>query len=216
MPYVDGFVVPVPRRKVDAYRAMARKAGKVWLEHGALQFRECVADDMNAPWGVAFPKLAKAKPDETVVFAYVVFKNRAHRDRVNAKVMKDERLSGMNMKEMPFDTKKMAFGKLVRPQPGSFVNDLPEHNGKATAIGKLRVGRGNDWLFERVSHRIVAAVHGHMIVADVVVGIRPFVPGEAGRHGKQMLQAKRVPFSIRKDVGVFRKESREFFIYATD
>ena len=109
--YVDGFVIPVPKDKIDAYRRMSRMAGKVWREHGALEYRECVGDDLDVPMGTSFPKMAKAKPDEIVVFSWIVFKSRAHRDRVNAKVMKDPRLAGsMDPKSLPFDAKRMAYG----------------------------------------------------------------------------------------------------------
>jgi len=111
MQYVDGFVVPVPKRKVDAYRRMARKAGKIWREHGALAFRESVADDVK--WGkrTSFPRSVKLKAGETVVFSYIVYKSRADRDRVNAKVMKDKRLAAMmDPKGMPFDAKRMIYG----------------------------------------------------------------------------------------------------------
>jgi uncharacterized protein YbaA (DUF1428 family) len=106
--YVDGFVLPVPKDKVDAYRRIARKAGKVWREHGALGYHECVADDVDAGKVTSFPRSVKAKPDETVVFAWIVYKSRAHRDRVNAKVMADRRITGGG--EMPFDTKRMFWG----------------------------------------------------------------------------------------------------------
>ena len=109
--YVDGFVVPVPKRKVDAYRRMARKAGKVWREHGALEFRECIADDVTMGKVTSFPRSVKRKPSETVAFSWIVFKSRAHRDRVNAKVMKDPRITEMgDAKDMPFDAKRMIFG----------------------------------------------------------------------------------------------------------
>ena len=107
--YVDGFVLPVPKKNVEAYRRMAQRAGKVWREHGALEFRECAGDDLNVKMGVSFRKLARAKPGETVFFSYIVFKSRAHRDRVNAKVMKDPRMD-MEMLSMPFDVKRMAYG----------------------------------------------------------------------------------------------------------
>ena len=110
MPYVDGFVIPVPKKNVAAYRRMAAKAGKIWREHGALEYRECVGDDMNIKFGLPFPKLAGAKPSETVIFAWIVYKSRAHRDRVNAKVMKDPRLTSTGPKKMPFDIKRMAYG----------------------------------------------------------------------------------------------------------
>jgi uncharacterized protein YbaA (DUF1428 family) len=109
--YVDGFVVPVPKSKVDPYRRMARKAGKVWREHGALEFRECVGDDVPMGKVTSFPRSVKRKRNETVVFSWIVFKSRAHRDRVNAKVMKDPRLADtMDSKAMPFDAKRMIYG----------------------------------------------------------------------------------------------------------
>jgi uncharacterized protein YbaA (DUF1428 family) len=111
MKYVDGYVLPVPKKKLQAYHRMAAMAAKVWREHGALDYKECVGDDLNNKWGVKFPKLAKLKPGETVFFSYIVFKSRAHRDRVNAKVMKDPRIqASMNTKSMPFDVKRMAYG----------------------------------------------------------------------------------------------------------
>ena len=109
--YVDGFVLPVPKRNLDAYRRQARKAAKVWREHGALEYRECVADDVKAGKITSFPQSVKRKRDETVVFSWIVFKSRAHRDRVNAKVMKDPRLADMmDPKAMPFDSKRMIYG----------------------------------------------------------------------------------------------------------
>lgn len=111
MRYVDGYVLPVPKKNLAAYRRMAEKAGKIWREHGALEYRECAGDDLKVKFGVPFPRLAKAKPGETVVFAWIVFKSRAHRDRVNAKVMKDPRLANMgDEKSMPFDCKRMVYG----------------------------------------------------------------------------------------------------------
>ncbi|WP_447984111.1 DUF1428 domain-containing protein [Nitrospira sp. Nam74] len=111
MRYVDGYVLPVPKKNLQSYRRMARKAGKIWREHGALEYRECAGDDLNAQWGVPFPRQFKLKPHETVVFAWVVFKSRAHRDRVNAKVMKDPRLAdSMDTKSIPFDSKRMVYG----------------------------------------------------------------------------------------------------------
>jgi len=109
--YVDGFVLPVPKRKVDAYRRIAQKAGRVWRDHGALEYRECVGEDLKVKWGVSFPRRIKTKPRETVVFSWIVYKSRAHRDRVNAKVMKDPRLAKMmDPKSMPFDVKRMLYG----------------------------------------------------------------------------------------------------------
>ena len=110
MRYVDGFVLPVPRKNIPAYRRMARKAGKIWREHGALEFCECAGDDLAVKGLVPFPALVTAKPGETVFFSWIVFKSRSHRDRVNAKVMKDPRLSGMDDRSMPFDPKRMAYG----------------------------------------------------------------------------------------------------------
>jgi uncharacterized protein YbaA (DUF1428 family) len=111
MAYVDGFVVPVPRKNLKSYRSMAKTAGKVWRDHGALEFREWVADDVKVGKRTSFPRSVKLKPGETVVFAYIVYKSRAHRDRVNAKVMKDPRLAKMmNPKAMPFDGRRMIFG----------------------------------------------------------------------------------------------------------
>ena len=111
MGYVDGFVLPVPKKNLKAYRRLAQQAGKIWREHGALDYKECAGDDLNTKMGVPFPKSAKAKSGETVIFAYIVFKSRAHRDRVNAKVMKDPRITGMcDPKNMPFDVKRMVYG----------------------------------------------------------------------------------------------------------
>src|SRR6185369_192335 len=104
--YFDGFVVPVPKKKLYAYRRMAKTASKVWSDHGALEYVECVADDVKPGKVTSFPQSVKLKPGETVVFAYVVYKSRAQRDRVMAKVMKDPRLADMmDPKKMPFDTK---------------------------------------------------------------------------------------------------------------
>jgi uncharacterized protein YbaA (DUF1428 family) len=109
--YVDGFLLPVPRNKLAAYRRIARKAGRVWREHGAVEYRECVGDDLKVKWGVPFTRLVKVKSGETVVFSWIVYKSRAHRDRVNARVMKDPRLATMmDPKSMPFDIKRMAYG----------------------------------------------------------------------------------------------------------
>jgi uncharacterized protein YbaA (DUF1428 family) len=111
MPYVDGFVVPVLKKKLQAYRSLAKKAGKVWREHGALEVREWVADDVKVGKWTSFPRSVKLKPNETVIFSWIVYKSRAHRDRVNGKVMKDPRLAEMmNPKAMPFDAKRMIFG----------------------------------------------------------------------------------------------------------
>jgi uncharacterized protein YbaA (DUF1428 family) len=109
--YVDGFVLPVPKKNLKAYFQMAKKAGKIWREHGALEYRECAGDDLTVKFGVPFPRLAKAKSEETVVFSWIVYKSKTHRDRVNAKVMKDSRMNGLcDEKSMPFDMKRMAYG----------------------------------------------------------------------------------------------------------
>jgi uncharacterized protein YbaA (DUF1428 family) len=111
MPYVDGFVLPVPKKNLKAYARMAALAGKIWKEHGALEYRECTGEDLAVKWGVPFTKCAKVKPGETVVFAWIVYKSRAHRDKVNAKVMKDARLNqAMAGAKMPFDVKRMVYG----------------------------------------------------------------------------------------------------------
>jgi uncharacterized protein YbaA (DUF1428 family) len=111
MHYVDGFVLPVPRRKLAAYRRMAKYAGRIWMEYGALQYVECVADDVKPGKWTSFPQSVKLKAGEVVVFSWIVFKSRAHRDRVNAKVMKDPRLAAMmDLKALPFDAKRMFWG----------------------------------------------------------------------------------------------------------
>ena len=108
--YVDGYVLPVPKRNIETYRRIAQKAGNIWIEHGALEYRECVGEDLDVKMLVPFPKMMKLKHGETVVFAWIVFKSRSHRDLVNSKVMKDSRLSGMNPNMMPFDCNRMAYG----------------------------------------------------------------------------------------------------------
>jgi uncharacterized protein YbaA (DUF1428 family) len=111
MRYVDGFVLPVPKKNLPAYARIARQAGKIWREHGALEFRECVGDDLAVKMGVVFPRMVKARPGETVVFSWIAFRSKAHRDRVNARVMKDPRLAKMmDPKAMPFDVKRMVYG----------------------------------------------------------------------------------------------------------
>jgi uncharacterized protein YbaA (DUF1428 family) len=111
MSYVDGFIVPVPRKKLAAYRSMARKAGKIWLEHGALEYKECIADDVKVGKRTSFPRSVKLKAGEIVVFSYIVYKSRAQRDSIMAKVMKDKRFdSMMDPKALPFDGKRMIFG----------------------------------------------------------------------------------------------------------
>jgi uncharacterized protein YbaA (DUF1428 family) len=108
--YVDGFVLPVPRRNAAAYRRIARKAGRIWREHGALAYYECVADDVKPGKWTSFPQSVKLKKGEVVWFSWIVYKSRRHRDRVNAKVMKDPRLAGMMPAAMPFDGKRMIYG----------------------------------------------------------------------------------------------------------
>jgi len=110
MSYVDGYVLPVPRNKIQAYRRLARQAGAIWREHGALEYRECVGDDLEIDGMLSFPRGIQAKADETIIFAWIVFKSKAHRNRVNAKVMQDPRLSGMNPDTMPFDCKRILYG----------------------------------------------------------------------------------------------------------
>ncbi len=109
--YVDGFVLPVPKRNLDAYRRQARKAAKVWREHGALEVRECVAEDVKKGKVTSFPQSVKLKRGETAVFSWIVYKSRAHRDKVNAKVMDDPRLAEMmDSDAMPFDGSRMIYG----------------------------------------------------------------------------------------------------------
>ena len=111
MPYVDGFIVPVPKKNIKAYLKIAKKAAKVWKDHGALEVRECTADDVKVGKRTSFPRSVKMKPSETVFFSYIVYKSRKDRDRVNAKVMKDPRLADMmDSKNPPFDGKRMIFG----------------------------------------------------------------------------------------------------------
>jgi uncharacterized protein YbaA (DUF1428 family) len=111
MNYVDGFLLPVPKKNLEVYRKMAQNAGKVWIEHGALEYRECVGEDLQTKMGIPFSKAAKTKAGETVVFSWIVYKSRAHRDKVNKKVMADPRMNEMmNDKAMPFDVKRMSYG----------------------------------------------------------------------------------------------------------
>lgn len=111
MPYVDGFVLPVPKKNLAAYRAIARKAGKIWMEYGAIEYYECVEDDVTPGKRTSFPQAVKRRPDEVVVLAWIVFKSRAQRDRINAKVMADPRMSAICPPgKMPFDGKRMFWG----------------------------------------------------------------------------------------------------------
>ncbi len=108
--YVDGYVLPIPKKSITVYRKMAKLGAKVWTDHGALDYRECVAEDFNTFCGISFEKLLKLKKGETVVFAYVRFKSRAHRDKVNKAVMADPRLAAMgDPKKMPFDPSRMIY-----------------------------------------------------------------------------------------------------------
>ena len=108
--YVDGFVVPVPKKNLAAYLKQAKRASKVWREHGALEYVECVAEDVKKGKVTSFPQSVKLEPDETVVLAWITYESRAHRDRVNEQVMKDPRIANMDSKSMPFDGKRMFWG----------------------------------------------------------------------------------------------------------
>ena len=111
MKYVDGFLLAVPKKNMESYRRMAHAASKIWREHGALEYRECVGDDLNIKMGLPFPRAMKLKSGETAVFSWIVYKSRAHRDSVNKKVMKDPRIAKMmENKAMPFDVKRMSYG----------------------------------------------------------------------------------------------------------
>ena len=110
MKYVDGYVLPVPKKNIKAYLRMAKLGEKMWRKHGALDYRECVGDDLKAKWGMPFTKMLKLKPSETVVFSYIVFKSKAHRNSVNARVMKEMAKMGDAPMEMPFDVKRMVYG----------------------------------------------------------------------------------------------------------
>ena len=110
MSYVDGYILPIPKRSLRAYRRMADMGRKMWTKHGAVDYKECAGDDLVAKWGTPFSRLLKLKPNETAVFAYIVFKSRAHRDRVNARVMKEMNEMGGPPKDMPFDMKRMVYG----------------------------------------------------------------------------------------------------------
>ena len=111
MAYVDGFIVAVPKKNIDAYRSLSKKAGKIWREYGALDYREWVADDVKVGKLTSFPRSVKLKPGETVIFSWITYKSRKQRDRINTKVMADPRLADMmNGKSMPFDGKRMIYG----------------------------------------------------------------------------------------------------------
>lgn len=108
--YVDGFLLPVPKKNIAAYRKMARLGAKVWMEHGALEYVECIADDVKPGKWTSFPQAVKLKPNEVVWFSYIVYRSRRHRDQVNKKVMADPRFANMDPKKMPFDGKRMMWG----------------------------------------------------------------------------------------------------------
>lgn len=110
--YVDGFLIILPKKNLPAYKKMAMLGEKIWLKHGAIDYKECVGDDLNVKMGLPFPKLVKVKPNETIVFSYIVFKSKAHRNQVNSRVMKDPEMSPEHFKDkpMPFDMDKMAYG----------------------------------------------------------------------------------------------------------
>jgi uncharacterized protein YbaA (DUF1428 family) len=110
MSYVDGFVLPVPKKNVAAYRRMARKAGVIWKEFGALQYMECVGDDLNTKFAATFPNALKIKAGETVFFSWIVYKSKAHRDSVNKRIMKDPRIAKLMGPKPPFDCKRMLYG----------------------------------------------------------------------------------------------------------
>ena len=110
MAYVDGFVIPIPKRNIAAYRTVARAAGKVWMDSGAVSYTEAVGDDLNPKFGALFPRMTKMKKGETVAFSFIVYKSRKHRDSVNAKVMKDPRMAKLMKLPMLFDGKRMAYG----------------------------------------------------------------------------------------------------------
>jgi uncharacterized protein YbaA (DUF1428 family) len=110
MPYVDGYLLPLPKKNIAAYRKLARAAGRVWLKHGALEYRECVGEDLDTQCGRPFPKVARVGKGETVVFSWIVYRSRKHRDEVNAKVMNDPWMAKMTPKGMPFDFKKISMG----------------------------------------------------------------------------------------------------------
>jgi len=111
MAYIDGFLLPLPTGNIDEYRRQAQAAGQIWIAHGALAFQECIADDMTPQGSLTFPELIKTQAGETVVFSYIIFESREHRDQVNAKVMADPRLKNLcDPDNMPFDCKRMAYG----------------------------------------------------------------------------------------------------------
>ncbi len=133
MAYVDGFVLPVPKKNLAAYRRLAQKTGRIWLQCGALEYRECVGDDLDVKMGRPFPRQLKLKRGETVIFSWIAYKSRAHRDEVNAKVMKDPRIANMSSK-MPFDVKRMVYGgfkTLVELGRATVVGRGPRRSARA-------------------------------------------------------------------------------------
>jgi len=109
--YVDGFVIPIKKKNLNAYKKMAKIGCKVWMKHGALDYYECVGDDLNIPFGISFTKLYKLRPDETVIFAFIIYKSKAHAAKVNKKVHSDPRMRPENFTEAPFDMKRFTVGK---------------------------------------------------------------------------------------------------------
>lgn len=133
MAYADGFLLPVPRKNLQAYRRMAQKAGKIWIEYGALEYRECVGDDLNVKGMATFLKSVQLKRGELVLLSWIVYKSRAHRDRVNKAVMKDPRLNSMmDMNKMPFDMKRMRYGGFT------VIVDFPRRPVRRGAIARSR------------------------------------------------------------------------------
>ncbi|MGE0640637.1 MAG: DUF1428 domain-containing protein [Thermoanaerobaculia bacterium] len=135
MSYVDGFVLPIPKSRLADYRKLSRLAGKVWLEHGALEYRECAGDDLRIKGVASFHTLAGCRRGETVVFSWISFKSRGHRDRVNALAIKDPRLAKVNLDSMPFDPGRMAYGGFA-----PFV-DLPARSRTAAPRRKSAPAR---------------------------------------------------------------------------
>ena len=116
--YVDGFVIPIKKKNIKAYKKMAALGCKIWMEHGALNYYECVGEMLDVKWGLTFPKMCKLRPDETVIFAFITYKSKSHRNQVNKKVEKDPRMDMQGMK-MPFDMKRFAvggFSVLIEPK----------------------------------------------------------------------------------------------------
>ena len=168
MPYVDGFIVPVPKKNLAAYRSLAKKAGKIWREYGALDYCEWVAEDVKVGKLTSFPRSVKLKPGETVVFSWITYKSRAQRDKVNAKVMSDKRLAGMMTgKEMPFDGKRMIYGGFA-----SLVKAWPLHGGLFAlngAIDRIDQQLGLDELDPRPLGLVAVERRGQRLCEGVAV-----------------------------------------------